>query len=65
MLSKEVQEIIHHIKLVLRLLDLRSFVSMVSEHFTFGSHDRVLGEQNWMYNFPEISCVYYCKTVIY
>lgn len=67
-LTKEVlQEIVHQTKLVLRLLDFRNFLSMVSDHFSRGSQDRVLGrgKKNWMFNFPEISCVYYCKTVIY
>lgn len=69
-LTKEVlQEIVHQTKLVLRLLDFRNFLSMVSDHFSSGSQDRVLGREkknkNWMFNFPEISCVYYCKTVIY
>jgi hypothetical protein len=42
-LKKDIQEIIHQTKLVLRLLDLRSFVSKVSDHFSFGSQDRALG----------------------
>lgn len=45
MLNKETQEIIHQPKLVFRLLDLRSFVSMVSDHFSSSSQDRVLGRK--------------------
>ena len=63
-LNKEGQEIIHQTKLVLRLLDL-SFVRLVSDRFSFGSHAGYWAEKKRMFNFPEISCVCYCKAMIY
>lgn len=43
-----------------------SFVNMVSDSFSFGSQAGYwVGEKKRMFNFPEISCVYYCKAVIY